>query len=86
MPTIPRSRPRTIIPTALISDPRARTTAPISPSTMSEKYSAGPNVSASSDSGGANPATTIVAMVPAKNEPSAQIDSAAPARPFRAIW
>ena len=86
MPIIPSSRPRTIIPTALISEPRASTTAPISPRTISEKYSAGPNVIASSDSGGAKPATTIVAMVPAKNEPSAQIASAAPARPFRAIW
>ena len=86
MPIMPINRPRMIIPTALISEPWARTTAPISPSTISEKYSAGPNCIAKSDSGGAKPATIIVATVPPKNEPSAEIARAAPARPLRAIW
>ena len=86
VPTMPSSRPSTIIAIALSSEPCASTTAPIRPSTISEKYSAGPNLSASSDSGGANAATSSVATVPAKNEPSAAIASAAPARPWRAIW
>ncbi len=74
------------MPTALTSDPDARTTAPIRPRTISEKYSAGPNLNASSVSGGAKAATSSVAKVPAKNEPSAATPRAAPARPRRAIW
>ena len=86
VPTMPSRRPRMIIAIAFSSDPCASTTAPISPSTISEKYSAGPNFSASSDSGIATDATMIVATVPAKNEARAETVSAAPACPFRAIW
>ena len=75
-----------IIAIAFSSEPEARTTAPIRPSTISEKYSAGPNLKASSVSGGANAAMTIVPTQPAKNEPSAAAARAAPARPWRAIW
>ena len=75
-----------IMAIALISDPEARTTAPISPSTISEKYSAGPNLKASSVSGGANAAMTIVPTQPAKKEPRPAAASAGPARPWRAIW
>ena len=64
----------------------ARITAVTSPSTISEKYSAGPNFSATSASGGANMATIRVETQPAKNEPSAAVASAGPARPRRAIW
>ena len=71
---------------ALTSEPDASTTAPIRPSTISEKYSAGPNLKASSVSGGAKAATIMVATVPAKNEPRPAAASAAPARPLRAIW
>ena len=71
---------------ALISDPWASTTAETRPSTIREKYSAGPNLSATSASGGANIATIRVATQPAKNEPSAATVSAGPARPRRAIW
>ena len=60
-----------IIEIAFSSDPEASTTAPIRPSTISEKYSAGPNLNASSVSGGANAAMTIVPTQPAKNEPEA---------------
>jgi hypothetical protein len=80
------NRPRMIIEIALRSDPEARTTAPIRPSTISEKYSAGPNLKASSVSGGANAAMMIVPIEPAKNEPRAAVARAAPARPWRAIW
>ncbi len=75
-----------IIAIAFSSDPCARTTAPIRPSTISEKYSAGPNFNASDDSGVDTAATSNVATVPAKNDPSAAIASAAPASPLRAIW
>ena len=83
---MPSSSPVTIIAIALISEPLASTTAPISPSTIREKYSAGPNFNASSDNGIATAATRIVATVPAKNDPSAAVASAAPAWPLSAIW
>ncbi|MCY1251360.1 hypothetical protein D9M72_651140 [compost metagenome] len=71
---------------ALTSEPEASTTAPIRPSTISEKYSAGPNLKASSDSGAANAARIMVATQPAKNEPRPAVASATPARPRLAIW
>ena len=66
---------------ALTSEPEASTTAPIKPSTMSEKYSAGPNLKASSVRGGAKAAMMIVPTQPAKNEPKPAAASAGPARP-----
>ena len=86
VPTRPSSRPRITIAIALMSEPCASTTAATRPSTISEKYSAGPNFSATSASGGANIATTSVETQPAKNEPIAAVASAGPARPWRAIW
>ena len=86
VPMMPSSRPSTIIAIAFSSDPLASTTAASRPSTISEKYSAGPNLSANSASGGANAATTSVATDPAMNEPIAATDSALPAFPRRAIW
>ena len=86
MPTSANSRPRKIIAIALISEPYASTTAATRPSTISEKYSAGPNLNASSVSGGAKAAMMTVPTQPAKNEPIAATASAAPARPWRAIW
>ncbi len=82
----PISRPSTIIEMALSREPEASTTAPIRPSTMSAKYSAGPNLKASSVSTGAKAAMTMVPTQPAKNEPRPAAASAAPARPLRAIW
>ena len=67
-------------------EPRASTIAATRPNTISEKYSAGPNFSATSASGGANAAISTVATQPAKNEPIAAMPSAGPARPRRAIW
>ena len=69
------------MPIALSSEPCARTTEATSPSTISEKYSAGPNLSATLASGGAASAITTVASVPATNEPTAAVVSATPARP-----
>ena len=71
---------------ALSSEPEASATEATRPSTMSEKYSAGPNSSATLAKGGANRARIRVATEPAKNEPSAAVASAWPARPCRAIW
>ena len=71
--------------TAFISEPCASTTEPIRPSSISEKYSAAPNCKAAADSGTLAMATMKVETVPAKNEPNAAMESAAPARPFCAI-
>ena len=71
---------------ALRMEPEASTMAPIRPSTISEKYSAGPNRKATSVSGIAKPASTRVPTQPAKNEPRPAAASAGPARPWRAIW
>ena len=70
---------------ALTSEPLARTTAAMRPSTIREKYSAGPNFNAISASGGANAAISIVANEPAMNDPIAATASAFPALPCRAI-
>ena len=69
-----------------MSEPFARTTAKISPSTISEKYSAGPNRSAMLVNGAPRAATSTVETQPAKNDPIAAIASAGPARPCFAIW
>ena len=70
---------------AFTSEPEANTTAPIKPSTINEKYSAGPNLNAISDRGAANAANTKVATQPAKNEPKPAVNNATPARPRLAI-
>ena len=75
-----------IMPTAFKSEPDANTTAPIKPSTIREKYSAGPNLKATSAKGAAKPAKISVATQPAKNEPIPAVKSATPPRPRRAIW
>ena len=84
-PTIDSIRPNTIIAIAFSTEPLASTTAKIRPSTISEKYSAGPNASASLVSGAPSTAMSTVATQPAKNEPIAAIASAGPARPCFAI-
>jgi hypothetical protein len=48
-------------------------------------YSGGPNRSAKIASGGAIRVRTITPKVPATNEPTAAMQSAAPARPLRAM-
>ena len=86
VPTRPKSRPRTIMVNALSSEPLASATEATRPKTISEKYSAGPNSSATLASGGANSARITVATEPAKNEPRAAVAKAWPALPFFAIW
>ena len=78
MPTRPRIRPTITMPIAFSTERLAITTAPIRPSTISEKYSAGPNCVAMAASGAASSAQIRVATVPAMNEPIAAIASAGP--------
>jgi hypothetical protein len=86
VPTSPINRPSRIMPTALSREPDASTTAPISPRIISEKYSAGPNLNATSVKGMANAASTRVPTQPAKKEPRPAAAKAGPARPCLAIW
>ena len=67
-------------------EPRASAMEAISPRTTSEKYSAGPNFERDAGERRREQDDDDVATVPAKNEPSAAVASAAPARPCRAIW
>jgi hypothetical protein len=55
------------------------------PSTSRVVYSGGPNPSANTASGGATSVSTTTPNVPATNEPTAAMHSAAPARPFLAM-
>ena len=48
-------------------------------------YSGGPNLSASTASGGASSVSMMTPKVPATHEPTAAMQSAAPPRPLRAI-
>ena len=86
MPTQPSSSPVRIIASAFRSEPLARVIEATRPSVISEKYSAGPKVSARADSGAAKAAMRNVEIVPAMKEPMAAMLSATPARPWRAIW
>ena len=54
-------------------------------STMTAKYSDGPNFNAMSTISGASSVSAITASVPATNEPIAEVASAGPARPRFAI-
>ena len=58
----------------------------MSPRTMREKYSGGPNLSAALARGGARNVRPIKPSVPAMKDPKAEIPSAGPALPCRAIW
>src|SRR6266446_3480623 len=72
-PTIDSSSPNTIIAMALSTEPLASTTAKIRPSTISEKYSAGPNASAT------------VAMVPMPGSTPTSVPTRAPIRHRRRL-
>ena len=86
VPTSPKRTPSRIIAIAFSAEPCASVTAMSMPTTRREKYSAGPNWKATSASTGAKAAMITVDTQPAKKEPSAEMVSAAPARPLRAIW
>ena len=55
------------------------------PTTSSAVYSGGPNRNAKAPSGGAITVSAMTPKVPAMNEPTAAMQSAAPARPFCAM-
>ena len=85
-PMEPRKRPKAAINRAFHIGPLARNVRIVRPMIIRAKYSGGPNFKAISASGGAisiNPTTPIV---PAMKEAKAEIPSAGPALPFRAIW
>ncbi|MCY1543571.1 hypothetical protein D9M68_793960 [compost metagenome] len=84
-PISPSNRPSRVIASALSRSPWASTTAATRPSSISEKYSAGPKRNANSESGVAAAATSRIARLPATNEPIAAMPSAAPALPWRAM-
>jgi hypothetical protein len=86
VPTVDNRMPTSTMQTAFNAEPRASMTTATSPKVMSAKYSAAPNAMATRASGGEATTMSSVATVPAKNDPSAEIASAAPARPWRAIW
>ena len=73
------------MPIALTREPDANTTAPMRPKTINEKYSAGPNLKATSARGAAKPANIKVATQPAKKEPTPAVKRATPPRPRLAI-
>src|SRR3974390_1339343 len=77
-PTIESSRPVKTMATDLSTEPFASTTAKMRPSTISAKYSAGPNSSARPVSGAPSAATSTVDTQPAKNEPMAAIEAGDP--------
>ena len=85
MPTTPSSKPRNkLVRPREVELPMTAETV-VKAKTISAKYSAGPNLSATSTMIGARSVTRIVAIVPATKEPMAQVASAGPARPFFAI-
>ena len=59
---------------------------PTRPSTISENFSAGPNLSATSASGGAATAITSVATHAGEERADRGGGERRPARPWRAIW
>ena len=80
-----RRSPKTVIINAFVIDFPARPLTAQSPSTINEKYSAGPNSRAILDNGFASRISPIRAIIPAIKEPIAAIARATPARPCRAI-
>ncbi len=70
----------------LIMDPLVKKARIVSPRTIKEKYSGGPNWMASLARGGDRKTRIKTPSVPAMKEPKAAMPRAGPARPFRAIW
>jgi hypothetical protein len=85
MPMTPSSSPRNkLVKPRTVELPITADTV-VKAKIIKAKYSAGPNLSATSTTKGASKVTSTVAMVPATNEPMAAVASAGPARPFFAI-
>ena len=87
VPTRPSSRPSTIIAIAFSSEPCASTTAADQAEHHQREVFGRAELERERGERQARAAAmTSVATVPAKNEPSAAMASAGPARPCRAIW
>jgi hypothetical protein len=84
-PMSPIVRPRKRLARPRAGDAPSTADTVVNASTMTAKYSAGPNLSAKSTTIGAMTVRRIVAIVPATNEPIADVASAGPARPRFAI-
>jgi hypothetical protein len=84
-PTVPSTRPEQTTRSALTVEPFTRYTMMLRPSTIRLKYSGGPNLSAALASVGARKMRRKTVMVPAMNEANAEMPSAAPGLPRRAI-
>ena len=82
----PMARPKNRLARPRAADAPSTADTVVNASTMTAKYSAGPNLSAKSTMIGAMTVRRIVAMVPATKEPMAEVASAGPARPRLAIW
>src|SRR5207247_2102885 len=85
MPIMPSSRPRQAINNVRISEDDDIYARKISPSTRRAVYSGGPNRIASVASGGATTVSISTPNEPPIQEPTAAMQSAAPARPFLAM-
>ncbi len=84
-PTSPIARPMNRLASPRAAEaPRTADTV-VKASTMTAKYSAGPNFNANSTATGAITVSRITAMVPATKEPMAAVANAGPARPRLAI-
>ena len=86
IPTVPRARPSATITKALRIEPPDRRERSRIPPRVIAKYSGGPNRMATSASQLAASMIPTTPTVPAKNDPTAAIVRAAPARPFLVIW
>ena len=85
MPMVANISPRNIDSRPLASDGPVSAATEVIANSISVKYSAGPNLSAKPASGTASSDSSTTDIVPATNEAIAEIASAAPARPLRAI-
>ena len=85
MPTVETIRPISTPTIALSNESPTRPPRHESASTISAKYSAGPNASAQLARIGAKATMPIVAMMAPMNDAAAEIERAGPARPFLAI-
>jgi hypothetical protein len=86
VPTVPAMIPKQAIMSERVIEAPVRKLSTTMPMHMREKYSGGPNLSAKLASGGAIRVRPTIPIVPAMKEAKADMPSAAPALPWRAIW
>ena len=86
VPASPKASPISRLATPRTIEAPSSVDTVVKASTISAKYSAGPNISASLTKTGARKVSSSVPIVPATKEPMAAVASAAAPRPRRAIW